>query len=139
MVAASPRSRRPSRPEGTATVFPDEDVSLALSGIGSRLGGIAACALGLILASCLAGLAGLLTLDTVVAALGFIAGAGLIGGRVIVCDALGRAGLHPSPSSVSGWAPRAGPVGMKQGCGEAQRGTSAGIPEGGRPNATPER
>ena len=79
------------------TVLLDDGFSSALSGIGSRLERIAACTLGLVLALCLAGLAGLLSLDTVAAALGFVAAGGLIGARVVVCDALERAGLHGQP------------------------------------------
>jgi hypothetical protein len=76
------------------TASPDEGFSSALSGIGPRLKGVAACTLGLMLALCLAGLTGLLALDTVAAALGFVVAGGLIGTRVVVRDALGRAGLH---------------------------------------------
>jgi hypothetical protein len=80
------------------TVSPDDGFSAALSGIGPRLKKVAARTLGLVLALCLAGLAGLLALDTVAAALGFVAAGGLIGARVVVCDALGRAGPHGQPS-----------------------------------------
>jgi hypothetical protein len=73
------------------TVSLDDGFSSALSGIGSRLERIAACTLGLVLALCLGGMAGLLTLDTVAAALGFVAAGGLIGARVVVRDALERA------------------------------------------------
>ena len=73
------------------TVSPDDGFSSALSGIGPRLERVAACALGLALALCLAGLAGLLALGTVAAALGFVAAGGLIGARVVVRDALERA------------------------------------------------
>ncbi len=76
------------------TVPLDDGFSSALSGIGSRLERMAACTLGLVLALCLAGLAGLLSLDTVAAALGFVAAGGLIGTRVVVRDALGRVGPH---------------------------------------------
>jgi hypothetical protein len=75
-------------------VSPDDRVSTALAGIGPKLEGITACTLGLMLASCLAGLAGLLTFDAVAAALGFVVGGGLIGVRVVVRAALERAG-HP--------------------------------------------
>ena len=74
------------------TVSPDDSFSSPLSGIGPRLKRVAACTLGLVLALCLAGLAGLLSLDTVAAALGFVAAGGLIGTRVVVRDALERAG-----------------------------------------------
>jgi hypothetical protein len=74
-------------------VLPDDRMSAALSGIGSRLEGIAACTLGLMLALVLEGLAGLLTLDAVAAALGFVVGGGLIISRAIVRDALERDGL----------------------------------------------
>ena len=73
------------------TVSPDDGFSSALSGIGPRLERVAACALGLVLALCLAGLAGLLALGTVAAALGSVAAGGLIGARVVVRDALERA------------------------------------------------
>ena len=76
------------------TVLPDDRISSALTGIGSRLEGIAACTLGLMLALCLAGLAGLLTFDAVAAALGFVVAGGLIISRAIVRDALERAGLR---------------------------------------------
>jgi hypothetical protein len=79
------------------TVSPDDRVSSALSGVGPRLERVAARTLGLVLALCLAGLAGLLAPDTVAAALGFVAAGGLIGARVVACDALGRAGLHGRP------------------------------------------
>jgi hypothetical protein len=75
----------------------DGGYSSALSGIGSRLKRVAACTLGLMLALCLAGLTGQLSLDTVAAALGFVAAGGLMGARVVVCDALERAGLHGQP------------------------------------------
>jgi hypothetical protein len=76
------------------TLLSDDGFSSALSGIGPRLERMAACALGLVLALCLAGLAGLLSLDTVAAALGFVAAGGLTGARIVVGDALGRAGPH---------------------------------------------
>lgn len=66
-------------------------ISSALSGIGFRLQKLAACTLGLMLALCLAGLAGWLTFETVAAALGFLTGAGLMMGHLIVRTALGRA------------------------------------------------
>jgi hypothetical protein len=67
----------------------DDGVGSALDGIGSRLRGIAACTLGLMLALCLAGLTGMLTFDTAAAALGFVAGGGLIRSRAValVCMA----------------------------------------------------
>ena len=74
-------------------VLPDDRMSSALSGIGSRLEGIAACTLGLMLALFLAGLAGLLTFDGVAAGLGFAVGGGLLISRAIVRDALERDGL----------------------------------------------
>ena len=58
------------------TVSPDDGISSALSGIGLRLKRVTACALGLVLALCLAGLAGPLALDTVAATLGFVAAGG---------------------------------------------------------------
>ena len=51
------------------TMPPDDRVGSALTGIGPKLEGIAARALGLVLALCLAGLVGLLTFDAVAAAL----------------------------------------------------------------------
>ena len=74
-------------------VLPEDRMSSALSGIGPRLEGIAACTLGLMLALFLAGLAGLLTFDGVAAALGFVVGGGLLISRAIVGDALERDGL----------------------------------------------
>ncbi len=74
------------------TVLPDDRISAALTGIGSRLEGTAAGTLGLMLALCLAGLAELLTFDAVAAALGFVVGGGLLISRAIVGDALERAG-----------------------------------------------
>ena len=74
------------------TMLPDDRISAALTGIGSRLEGTAAGTLGLLLALCLAGLAGLLTFDAVAAALGFVVGGGLALGHAIVRDALERAG-----------------------------------------------
>jgi hypothetical protein len=73
-------------------VSPDDRISAALTGIGSRLEGTAAGTLGLLLALCLAGLAGQLTFDAVAAALGFVVGGGLIISRAIVREALERAG-----------------------------------------------
>ena len=73
-------------------MLPDDRISSALTGVGSRLEGIAARTLGLVLALCLAGLAGLLTFDTVAGALGFVAAGGLIRSRAVVRDALERAG-----------------------------------------------
>ena len=80
------------------TVSPDDGFGSALSGVGPRLKPVAARTLGLVLALCLARLAGLLALDTVAAALGFVTAGGLIGARVVVRDALGRAGPHGQPS-----------------------------------------
>ena len=74
------------------TMLPDDQISSALISIGPRLGGIAARALGLMLALCLAGLAGLLTFDAVAAPLGFVVAGGLIISRAIVQGALERAG-----------------------------------------------
>jgi hypothetical protein len=71
---------------------PDDRVGSALAGVGPRLEGMAARALGLMLALCLAGLAGLLTFDAVAAALGFVVAGGLIMSRAIVQGALERAG-----------------------------------------------
>jgi hypothetical protein len=73
-------------------VSPDDRISSALSGIGARLEGTAACTLGLMLALGLAGLAGLLAFDAVVAGFGFVAGGGLIRSQAVVCDALEQAG-----------------------------------------------
>jgi hypothetical protein len=73
------------------TMSSDDRVGSALTGIGPRLERIAACTLGLMLALCLAGLAGLLAFDTVAAALGFIAGGGLTASHAIVRGALERA------------------------------------------------
>jgi hypothetical protein len=75
----------------------DDGVSSALSGIGSRLRGIAACTLGLMLALCFAGLAGLLIFDATATALGFVVSGGLIRSRVVVCSALERVGLYGQP------------------------------------------
>ena len=72
------------------SVLPDGRVSSALTSVGSRLEGIAARTLGLMLALCLAELAGLLAFDAVAAALGFVAGGGLIRSRAVVRDALER-------------------------------------------------
>ena len=72
----------------------DDRVSSALTGVGPKLEGIAACALGLMLALCLAGLAGLLTFDAVAASLGFVVAGGLIISRAIVQGALERDGLR---------------------------------------------
>jgi hypothetical protein len=74
------------------TVLPNDRISSALTDIGFMLEGIAACTLGLMLALCLAGLAGLLTFDAVAAALGFVVGGGLITSHAIVRNALERAG-----------------------------------------------
>ena len=74
------------------TVLPDDRISSALTGVGSRLEGIAARTLGLVLALCLAGLAGLLPSDAVAGAFGFVAAGGLIRSRAVVRDALDRAG-----------------------------------------------
>jgi hypothetical protein len=75
-------------------MVPNDGFGPALRGIGPRLRGIAACTLGLMLALCLAGLAGRLAFDTVAAALGFVAGGGLIASRAVVCAALARTGPH---------------------------------------------
>jgi hypothetical protein len=74
------------------TVLPNDRISSALTDIGFRLEGIAAYTLGLMLALCLARLAGLLTFDAVAAALGFVVGGGLITSHAIVRNALERAG-----------------------------------------------
>jgi hypothetical protein len=84
-------------------VSPDDRIGSALSGIGARLEGTAACTLGLMLALCLAGLAGLLAFDAVVAALGFVAGGGLIRSRAVVRDALERAGWSDPRMSDAAW------------------------------------
>ena len=76
--------------EKTMTMVPDDRISSALTDIGPRLGAIATRTLGLMLALCLAGLAGLLTFDAVAAAFGFVVAGGLIISRVIVGNALGR-------------------------------------------------
>jgi hypothetical protein len=73
-------------------VSPDDRIGSALAGVGPRLERTAARTLGLALALCLAGLAGLLTFDAVAAALGFVVGGGLTLGHAIVRDALERAG-----------------------------------------------
>ena len=77
-------------------VLPDARISSALSGMGSKLEGTAACTLGLMIALCLAGLAGLLTLHAALAAFGFTVGGGLIISRAIVRNALERAGRSDS-------------------------------------------
>jgi hypothetical protein len=74
------------------TMPPDDRVGSALAGVGPRLEGMAARTLGLMLALCLAGLAGLLTFDAVAASLGFVVAGGLIISRAIVQGALERAG-----------------------------------------------
>ena len=76
------------------TVLPNDRISAALAGIGPWLGRIAACTLGLALALCLAGAAGLLTFDTVAAAVGFAVGGGLIASHAVVGHALERDGLR---------------------------------------------
>jgi hypothetical protein len=76
------------------TVLPDARISAALAGIGPWLAGMAACTLGLTLALCLAGAAGLLTFDAVAAALGFVVGGGLIASHAVVGHALERDGLR---------------------------------------------
>ena len=100
-------------------VPPDDRVGSALAGVGPRLEGMAARALGLMLALCLAGLAGLLTFDAVAAALGFVVAGGLIMSRATVQGALERAGrsgprgsgdASPRPA----WRPdRGGPPGRR--------------------------
>jgi hypothetical protein len=80
--------------EKTMTMLLDDGIGPALRSISPRLRGIAACTLGLMLALCLAGLAGLLAFDTAAAVLGFVAGGGLITSHAVVCDALARAGPH---------------------------------------------
>lgn len=72
----------------------DDRVSSALTGVAPKLEGLAACGLGLMLALCLAGLAGMLTSDTVVGGLGLVVGGGLAVGGAIVRDALQRADLR---------------------------------------------
>ena len=74
------------------TGLPDARTGPALTGIGSRLAGMAACTLGLALALCLAGGVGLLTFDAVAGAFGFVVGGGLIVSRAIVGHALERDG-----------------------------------------------
>jgi hypothetical protein len=76
------------------TMLMDDRINSALAGLGPRLGGIAARTLGLMLALCFAGLAGLLIFDEIAAALGFVVGGALIISRTIVGDALERAGLR---------------------------------------------
>lgn len=85
--------------EGIITVRSDHRVSAALAEVGTRLTGIAAGALGLMLALGIAGLAGLLPFDAVAGALGFVAGGGLIIGRAVVADALGRTGALSAAES----------------------------------------
>jgi hypothetical protein len=53
---------------------------------------MAACTLGLTLALCLAGAAGLLTFDAVAAAVGFVVGGGLTVSHAVVGHALERDG-----------------------------------------------
>jgi hypothetical protein len=74
------------------TMSSDDRTNAALTSIGSQLEGTAAGTLGLLLALCLAGLAGRLTFDAVAAALGFVVGGGLIISRAIVREALERVG-----------------------------------------------
>ena len=76
------------------TMPPDDRVGSALTGIGPKLEGIAARALGLVLALCLAGLVGLLTFDAVAAALGAVTGGGMVRGHAVVRGALERAGWN---------------------------------------------
>lgn len=76
------------------TIPSDDRVSSALTGVSPKLERIAACALGLMLALCLAGVARLLTPGTVAGALGFVVGGGLTISGAIVRDALERAGLR---------------------------------------------
>jgi hypothetical protein len=76
------------------TAISDDRISSALTDIGPRLSRVAAGTLGLMLALCFAGLAGLLTFDEMAAVLGFVVGGGLITSRAIVGDGLGRAGPH---------------------------------------------
>jgi hypothetical protein len=76
------------------TMLMDDRINSALAGLWPKLGGIAARTLGLMLALCFAGLVELLTFDEIAAALGFVVGGGLITGRAIVRDGLGRAGPH---------------------------------------------
>lgn len=83
----------------------DDRISAALAGIGPRLGRTAAGTLGLMLALGFAGLAGLLTFDAVAAALGFVAGGGLIISHAIVRDALGRAAPRGRRTRRSSWPP----------------------------------
>jgi hypothetical protein len=80
--------------ERTMTVLPDDQISSALTDFGPRLKVVAARTLGLMLALCLAGLAGLLTFDAVAATLGFVVAGGLIISRAIVRDGLERTGLR---------------------------------------------
>ena len=84
------------------SVLPDDRVSPALIGVGSRLEGIAARTLGLMLALCLAGLAGLLTFEAVAASLGFVVAGGLIISRATV------------------QVPSSGPVGATRGVGRRE-------------------
>jgi hypothetical protein len=100
-------------------VLPDDRVSPALTGVGSRLEGIAARTLGLMLALCLAGLAGLLTFEAVAASLGFVVAGGLIISRATVQGALERAGWSDPRGSGDAsvrpaWRPgRGGPPGRR--------------------------
>ena len=76
------------------TMPPDDRVGSVLTGVGPELEGIAARVLGLMLALCLAGLAGLLTFDAVAASLGFVVAGGLIISQAIIQGALERAGCN---------------------------------------------
>ena len=76
------------------TMPPDDRVGSVLTGVGPELEGIAARVLGLMLALCLAGLAGLLTFDAVAASLGFAVAGGLIISQAFVQGALERAGWN---------------------------------------------
>lgn len=85
------------------TVPPDDRIGAALTGIDSRLGGVAVGTFGLMLVLGLAGAAGLLTLDAAAAALGFVAAGGLTVSHAIVRDALERAGATGQQTRRSGW------------------------------------
>jgi hypothetical protein len=121
-------------------MLPDDRISLALASVGTKLEGIAARTLGLMLALSLAGLAGLLSSDAVIAALGVVACGGLIRSRLVVRDALERAGW--SDPGASG-ARRIWPVmdtgntiarRTRAGCaGSGESGARAGFKAPGRP------
>jgi hypothetical protein len=65
------------------TVSSNDRIGPVPAGIGPRLARVAACTLGLVLALGLAELTGLLAFDEAAAALGFVAGGGLIGSMMV--------------------------------------------------------